>query len=47
MLDELQLHAIRKSTELAMDLAYLLLTAALAAVTIGLIFAFERLEGRQ
>ena len=30
-----------------MDVAFLLLTAALAAATIGLIFAFERLGGRQ
>lgn len=28
-----------------MDVAFLLLTAALAAVTLGLIFAFERLRG--
>ena len=28
-----------------MDFAFLLLTAALAAVTIGLIFALERLRG--
>jgi len=30
-----------------MDLTYLLLTAVLAAATIGLIFAFERLRGRK
>ena len=30
-----------------MDVVYLLLTAALAAATIGLIFAFERLRGRK
>jgi hypothetical protein len=28
-----------------MDVAFLLLTAALAAITVGLIFAFERLRG--
>ncbi len=28
-----------------MDVPFLLLTAALAAVTIGLIYAFERLRG--
>ncbi len=28
-----------------MDVAFLLLTAALAAVTIGLIYGFERLRG--
>jgi hypothetical protein len=30
-----------------MDVAFLLLTAALSAITIGLIFAFERLRGRK
>jgi hypothetical protein len=30
-----------------MDIAFLLLTVALAAVTIGLIFGFERLRGRE
>jgi len=30
--------------ELEMDVAYLLLTAALAALTIGLVFAVERLR---
>jgi hypothetical protein len=30
-----------------MDIAYLVLTAALAAATIGLIFAFDRLGGRK
>ena len=30
-----------------MDIAYLLLIAALAAVTIGLIHGFERLRGRK
>lgn len=28
-----------------MDLAFLLLTAALAAITIGLVYGFERLRG--
>jgi hypothetical protein len=30
-----------------MDIAFLLLTAALAAGTIGLIFGFEHLRGRK
>jgi hypothetical protein len=30
-----------------MDLAFLALIAALSAVTIGLVYAFERLRGRQ
>ena len=30
-----------------MDIAFLLLVAALAAVTIGLIYGFERLRGRK
>jgi hypothetical protein len=30
-----------------MDIAFLLLTAALAAVTIGLIYGFDRLRGRK
>ena len=30
-----------------MDIAFLLMIAALAAATIGLIFGFERLRGRK
>lgn len=30
-----------------MDVAFLLLTVALSAITIGLIFSFERLRGRK
>lgn len=30
-----------------MDLVYLVLIAALAAATIGLVFGFERLKGRK
>ena len=30
-----------------MDLPFLLLTAALAAVTVGLVYAFERLRDRK
>jgi len=30
-----------------MDIAFVLLVAALTAVTIGLIYAFERLRGRK
>jgi hypothetical protein len=30
-----------------MDIAYLVLTAALAAVTLGLIYGFEHLRGRK
>lgn len=39
--------AASNDEEIDMDVAFLLLTVALSAITIGLIFSFERLRGRK